>query len=60
MEVAMSWGYWGIVSGLVVLLVVFFVSMELLYSRARRPVGGTTGSPAGNGEKGISGEKHAA
>jgi len=56
----MSWGYWGIVSGLVVLLVVFFVSMEILYSRARGPVGGTTGSPAGTGEQGAPGEKRAA
>jgi hypothetical protein len=59
MEVAMSWGYWGIVTGVVVLLVVFFVSMEILYSRARGPVGGTTGSPA-NGEEGVSGKKRAA
>jgi hypothetical protein len=57
----MSWGYWGIVTGLVVLLVVFFVSMEILYSRAKGPVGGATGSPAGrNGEGGVSGEKRAA
>lgn len=55
----MSWGYWGIVTSLVVLLVVFFVSMEILYSRAKRPGGGATGSPVGNGEK-ISGKKHAA
>lgn len=55
----MSWGYWGIVTGLVVLLVVFFVSMEILYSRARRTIGGATGSPAGNGEN-ITGKKHAA
>jgi hypothetical protein len=28
----MSWGYWGIVTGLLALLLVFFVSVNLLYS----------------------------
>ncbi len=59
MEVVMSWGYWGIVTGLVVLLVVFFISMEILYARARGAMGGATSSPAGNGE-GAAGKKHAA
>jgi hypothetical protein len=27
----MSWGYWGIVGGLLVLLTVFFLCMDLLY-----------------------------
>jgi len=31
----MSWGYWGIVVGLVVEVAVFFVCMELLYSNAK-------------------------
>ncbi len=32
----MSWGYWGIVAGLVVLLAVFFICMELLYAHVRQ------------------------
>jgi hypothetical protein len=31
----MTWGYWGIVAGLLILLGVFFLSMEILYARAR-------------------------
>jgi hypothetical protein len=27
----MSWGYWGIVTGLLVLLTVFFFCLDLLY-----------------------------
>jgi hypothetical protein len=32
----MSWGYWGIVVGLVVEVAVFFVCMEIVYSNAKR------------------------
>jgi hypothetical protein len=32
----MSWGYWGIVAGLAVLLAVFFICMELLYAHVRQ------------------------
>jgi archaellum component FlaF (FlaF/FlaG flagellin family) len=58
----MSWGYWGIVTGLVVLLVAFFVSMEILYSATKKSVDEATDSPAGNGEDaaGKTGKKHAA
>lgn len=28
----MSWGYWGIVAGLLALVAIFFVSMDLLYA----------------------------
>jgi hypothetical protein len=31
----MSWGFWGIVMGLVTFLAGFFICMELLYSNAR-------------------------
>lgn len=37
----MTWGYWGIVSGLLILLGVFFVCMEALYARARNGANGT-------------------
>ncbi len=33
----MSWGYWGIVTGLVVLVATFFVCMRLVYSDTGRP-----------------------
>jgi len=32
----MSWGYWGIVIGLVAQVAVFFVCMNILYSNAKR------------------------
>lgn len=31
----MSWGYWGIVIGLVTLVAMFFVCLHLLYSGTR-------------------------
>jgi hypothetical protein len=31
----MSWGYWGTVTGLVVLVATFFVCLELVYSRPK-------------------------
>jgi hypothetical protein len=35
----MAWGYWGIVSGVLILLGVFFAFMEILYARARNGAG---------------------
>ena len=54
------WGYWGIVTGLLVLLGIFFACMEILYSNAKRPLIGNTGSPAGREERAPTGSKHAA
>jgi hypothetical protein len=34
----MSGVYWGIVSGLVALVAVFFVCMDLLYPKAKKPL----------------------
>lgn len=39
----MSWGYWGIVGGLVALVAIFFVCIELLYSNAK----GSPKAPSG-------------
>lgn len=55
-----AWGYWGIVAGLLVLLAVFFACMEILYSNAKRPLTGDTGSQAGEEERAQTGSKHAA
>jgi CBS domain containing-hemolysin-like protein len=52
----MTWGYWGIVSGLLIFLGIFFVAMEILYARARN---GSTGRQADGSESGKAG-KHAA
>ena len=56
----MTWGYWGIVSGLLILLGMFFVCMEILYARARNGANGkhtsTDNAAAQNDESG----KHAA
>jgi len=51
----------GIVAGLLVLVAIFFVCMEILYSNAKkRPLTGSTGSPAGKEERAPTGSKHAA
>jgi hypothetical protein len=45
----MSWGYWGIVTGLALLLGVSFFSVALVYSGAhqlRHVLGGPNGEPA--------------
>jgi len=56
-----AWGYLGIVAGLLVLVAIFFVCMEILYSNAKkRPLTGSTGSPAGQEERAPTGSKHAA
>jgi hypothetical protein len=56
----MTWGYWGIIAGLLVLLGVFFVCMEIIYARAKNGGGGSKGvaedSPARNSKD----SKHAA
>jgi hypothetical protein len=36
----MSWGYWGIVVGLLSMVAVFFVCMEIMYAQARKGLGG--------------------
>lgn len=35
-ELFMSWGYWGIVAGLLSMVMLLFVCMEILYARANR------------------------
>jgi hypothetical protein len=36
----MSWGYWGIVAGLLVLLTIFFFCMDLLYRDEQKAMPG--------------------
>ncbi len=58
-----AWGageYWGIVGGLLVLSVVFFVCMEILYSRAKRSVTAEGESSRAKGEAASSNSKDAA
>ncbi|HEX2055701.1 MAG TPA: hypothetical protein VHF07_04355 [Nitrospiraceae bacterium] len=38
-ELFMSWGYWGIVAGLLSMVMVLFVCMEILYAHARKGLG---------------------
>jgi len=52
----MSWGYWGIVGGLVVEVTVFFVCMELLYSNAK----GAPKTPNSMTDRPVEAVKHAA
>lgn len=49
----MSWGYWGIVTGLLSLLAIFFVSMSLVYSGPKivRRVPGSLADEQGQGSK---------
>jgi hypothetical protein len=57
----MSWGYWGIVSGLLVLLTVFFFCIDLLYDVLQKfPGMGKTGAPAETTTKSSSDSEHAA
>jgi uncharacterized membrane protein len=53
----MSWGYWGIVTGLVVMLVLFFVSMAIIYHTTETSERGKSTPLA---DEGRSGKKHAA
>lgn len=49
----MSWGYWGIVTGLVTLVAMFFVCLNLLYSGARhvsQSAGGDSDGLSNDGE----------
>lgn len=59
----MSWGYWGILAGVVALLAILFVCMELLYAGARGPAK-ENGSGADESREGSqraeSNAKHAA
>jgi hypothetical protein len=55
----MSWGYWGIVTGLLVLLTVFFFCMDLLYRENKK----TTPDPSVSDSQGAThstSSKHAA
>ena len=35
-ELFMSWGYWGIVGGLLSMVIMLFACMEILYAHARK------------------------
>ncbi len=43
----MSWAYWGIVTGLVLLVANGLLSMSLLYSGGKEPHGTSSLTPAG-------------
>jgi hypothetical protein len=56
----MTWGYWGIVTGLLVLLGIFFACMEILYARAKNGRDGRMGAPTEGGGSAAKDNKHAA
>jgi len=58
----MSWGFWGIVTGLVTFLAGFFICMELLYSDARNSRKARVAMPsqAETGERAQDANHHAA
>jgi hypothetical protein len=57
----MTWGYWGIVTGLAVLLLIFFACMEILYHRTgETPAIGEPGSPTGGHGAAIPRKRRAA
>jgi hypothetical protein len=41
----MTWGYWGIVSGLLALLALFFIAMEIACGTASRASSQSGGEP---------------
>lgn len=55
----MSWGYWGIVTGLLVLLTVFFFCLDLLY-RDERKTRHREEAPDGHKASRAADSKHAA
>ena len=55
----MSWGYWGIVTGLLVLLTVFFFCMDLLYRENKKTTPGAGASDRRDATH-AAGSKHAA
>lgn len=58
----MSWGFWGTVTGVVIVLAGFFVCMELLYSNARHAGKRRVAAPpqAEQRERGQDANHHAA
>ena len=57
----MSWGYWGIITSLLVLLTVFFFCIDLLYDARGRWTGSGTADAAGDKTSPrVSDTKHAA
>jgi len=56
----MTWGYWGIVSVLLVLVGVFFACMEILYARARNGGNGKVNASGESAAGTSKGNKHAA
>jgi hypothetical protein len=59
-EFTMSWGYWGIVTGLLVMLTLFFFCIDLMYDSKQGIAGGTGDSNAPGREDKASPGKHAA
>lgn len=55
----MSWGYWGIVAGLLVMLTLFFFCIDILYDTGQRREAEKTEDPVGR-RSGGAGTKHAA
>lgn len=58
-----TWGvaeYWAIVGSLLVLFLVFFVCIEILYSRAKESATTKDGSLSVKGDEPTSNSKHAA
>jgi hypothetical protein len=59
----MSWGYWGIVAGLVAMLALFFVCMELMYPSAKktsRASNKTADKPGESAQQATTSGRHAA
>lgn len=57
----MSWGYWGITAGLLILVTLFFFALNLFYGGIQGPTDAETQTPKDGGEaKPASGSRHAA
>jgi hypothetical protein len=59
-EAIMSWGYWGIVSGLLIMLTLFFFCLSLLANGREQFDGMEENTQAGSKGDGSSGKRHAA
>jgi hypothetical protein len=56
----MSWGYWGIVAGLLSMVTVLFVCMEILYAHARKGLDESGESIEGRTAETPTASRHAA
>lgn len=59
-ELFMSWGYWGIVGGLLSMIIVLFVCLEILYAHAGKGLDESSEPIEGRATDAPTASRHAA